>query len=93
MSNSKRNNVDTRILKTRILKFLQNSFDDFYEHTIAADKQGVLTWISESYWKFLGLTESPVGKHITEIIPNSYLPQVIASGQPVFARCFIYSQS
>lgn len=83
MSNSKRNNLDTRILKTRILKFLQNSFDDFYEHTIAADKQGVLTWISESYWKFLGLTESPVGKHITEIIPNSYLPQVIASGKPV----------
>ncbi|KGK42071.1 transcriptional regulator [Nitrincola sp. A-D6] len=74
---------DTRILRTRILKFLQHSFDDFYEHTIAADKKGVLTWMSESYCQFLGLTESPVGKHITEIIPNSYLPQVIASGKPV----------
>lgn len=74
---------DTRILRTRILKFLQHSFDDFYEHTIAADKKGILTWMSEGYCEFLGLTESPVGKHITEIIPNSYLPQVIASGKPV----------
>ena len=74
---------DTRILRTRILKFLQHSFDDFYEHTIAADKKGILTWMSESYCQFLGLTESPIGKHITEIIPNSYLPQVIASGKPV----------
>lgn len=75
--------VDTHILKTRTLKFLQHSFDDFYEHTIAADKHGILTWMSEGYWKFLGLTENPVGKHITDIIPNSYLPQVIASGKPV----------
>lgn len=74
---------DTRILRTRILKFLQHSFDDFYEHTIAADKKGILTWMSESYCEFLGLKESPVGKHITDIIPNSYLPQVIASGKPV----------
>jgi transcriptional regulator with PAS, ATPase and Fis domain len=74
---------DTRILRTRILKFLQHSFDDFYEHTIAADKKGILTWMSESYCQFLGLAESPVGKHITDIIPNSYLPQVVASGKPV----------
>ncbi|TVQ72181.1 MAG: AAA family ATPase [Oceanospirillales bacterium] len=83
MTDSRTKAVDTRILKTRILKFLQHSFDDFYEHTIAADKHGILTWMSESYCQFLGLSESPVGKHITEIIPNSYLPQVIASGKPV----------
>jgi len=83
MTDNRTKAVDTRILKTRILKFLQHSFDDFYEHTIAADKHGILTWMSESYCQFLGLSESPVGKHITEIIPNSYLPQVIASGKPV----------
>ncbi|MBT00721.1 MAG: sigma-54-dependent Fis family transcriptional regulator [Oceanospirillaceae bacterium] len=70
-------------VRERVLSYLHRSFETFYEHTIAVDKHGVVNWISDSYWRFLGFSEPPLGKHITDVIPNSYLPQVIATGEPV----------
>ncbi|RAU17932.1 sigma-54-dependent Fis family transcriptional regulator [Nitrincola tibetensis] len=75
---------DTHAMRAKVLSFLQTSFDTFYEHTIAVDQKGILTWISQSYCDFLHLETSPIGQHITDVIPNSYLPQVIATGKPVF---------
>ncbi len=71
-------------IKKQALAFFTESFEMFYEHSIAVDAQGVVTWISEAYYNFLELDASPIGKHITEIIPNSYLPGVIASAEPIF---------
>ncbi|WP_207758284.1 sigma-54 interaction domain-containing protein [Aliamphritea spongicola] len=70
--------------KKRAMAFLSQSFDSFYQHSISTDARGVIVWISEAYFDFLRLKESPLGKHISEIIPTSRLPSVIESGQPVF---------
>ncbi len=70
--------------KQRAMAFLSQSFDSFYQHSISTDASGVIVWISEAYFEFLNLQNSPLGKHISEIIPTSRLPSVIESGQPVF---------
>ncbi|MDI3326561.1 sigma 54-interacting transcriptional regulator [Pontibacterium granulatum] len=71
-------------IKQQALAFFTESFEQFYEHAIAVDIKGTVTWISEAYYNFLELDESPIGNHITDIVPNSYLPGVIASGEPIF---------
>jgi transcriptional regulator with PAS, ATPase and Fis domain len=73
-----------RRIKTQALAFFTESFEQFYEHAIAVDKACCVTWISESYYRFLKLKTSPIGQHISSIIPGSYLPDVIASGVPIF---------
>jgi transcriptional regulator with PAS, ATPase and Fis domain len=73
-----------RRIKKQALAFFTESFEQFYEHSIAVDKHCRVTWISESYYSFLGLRTSPIGQHINTIIPGSYLPDVIASGIPIF---------
>ncbi|WP_261840823.1 sigma-54 interaction domain-containing protein [Aliamphritea ceti] len=71
-------------LKQRAMAFLSQSFDSFYQHSVSTDEKGIIVWISEAYFDFLGLKESPLGRHISDIIPTSRLPSVIESGQPVF---------
>lgn len=73
-----------RKIKQQALTFFTESFEQFYEHSIAVDMNGVVTWISESYYNFLELNSSPIGKHVTDIIPDSYLPEVIERGEPIF---------
>lgn len=70
-------------VREHFLSFLQRSFETFYQDTIAVDRHGIVNWISDDYYQFLGLTESPIGKHITDVIPGSYMPQVLATGEPV----------
>lgn len=70
-------------LREHFLSFLQRSFETFYQDTIAVDRNGIINWISDDYYQFLGLNESPLGKHITDVIPGSYMPQVLATGEPV----------
>lgn len=70
-------------VRDRVLASLNRSFETFYEHSIAVDRHGIINWISDSYSRFLGCTESPLGRHITDLIPGSYLPQVLATGKPV----------
>ncbi len=73
-----------RRIKKQALTFFTESFEQFYEHSIAVDKHCNVTWISESYSRFLKLQTSPIGQHINTIIPGSYLPDVIATGVPIF---------
>jgi transcriptional regulator with PAS, ATPase and Fis domain len=70
-------------VRERVLSYLNRAFETFYEHTIAVDRHGIVNWISDSYCRFLGFSEPPLGQHITDVIPNSYLPQVLATGEPV----------
>jgi len=70
-------------MRERFFSYLQRSFETFYQDTIAVDRQGIIKWISDDYCRFLGLAEPPLGKHITDVIPGSYLPQVLATGEPV----------
>ncbi|MBP0047583.1 sigma 54-interacting transcriptional regulator [Marinobacterium sp. AK62] len=70
-------------VRDRVLASLNRSFETFYEHSVAVDRHGIINWISDNYSRFLGCTESPLGRHITDLIPGSYLPQVLATGKPV----------
>ncbi|WP_315983737.1 hypothetical protein [Aliamphritea spongicola] len=45
--------------KKRAMAFLSQSFDSFYQHSISTDARGVIVWISEAYFDFLRLKESP----------------------------------
>ena len=78
------NETEQQRIKKQALAFFTESFEQFYEHSIAVDANGVISWISESYFNFLELTESPIGRHITEIIPNSHMPGVLKRGEPIF---------
>ncbi len=60
------------------------SIEPLYPCMVTVDARGLITWISDDYYRFLELTESPVGKHISDIVQNSYLPDVTESGKPVF---------
>ena len=71
-------------LDNQIQKVLSDSFLHYYEYAIAVDQNSEVRWISDGYYRWLGLTESPIGKPIVEIIPNSYMPMVVQSGAPIF---------
>ncbi|WP_246589916.1 sigma-54 interaction domain-containing protein [Marinobacterium ramblicola] len=73
----------SKAVRERFFSYLQRAFETFYQDTIAVDRQGIINWISDDYCRFLGLAEPPLGKHITDVIPGSYVPQVLASGEPV----------
>ena len=70
--------------KEQAIHFFEQSFETFYEHTMAIDADCRITWISDAYARFLGLTGSPIGKPVTDIVPNSFMPGVVKSGEPVF---------
>ena len=70
-------------LKQQALSYFQSSFEHFYDHAIAVDKFSCVTWISDSYAQFLGLKHDPVGAPITDILPNSFMPTVVSTGEPV----------
>ncbi|KEA63985.1 Sigma-54 dependent transcriptional regulator [Marinobacterium lacunae] len=73
----------SKVVRERFFSYLQRAFETFYQDTIAVDRQGIINWISDDYCRFLGLSEPPLGRHITDVIPGSYVPQVLASGEPV----------
>ncbi|AJQ28249.1 MULTISPECIES: DcuS/MalK family sensor histidine kinase [Pelosinus] len=73
-----------------------------YEGILAVDSQGVITLVNAETIRILGLTgidDSPVGKSITNYVPNTNLLEVIESGvaqvdqeqdfhgSPVIANC------
>jgi len=70
-------------LEHQAVEFFQQSFASFYQHSIAVDINSRVTWISDSYQTFLALDRSPVGRLITDILPNSFMPRVVSSGKPV----------
>ncbi|KAA3626603.1 MAG: sigma-54-dependent Fis family transcriptional regulator [Proteobacteria bacterium] len=71
-------------LREEALRTFSRSFDEYFEYSITVDREARVTWISEPYYRFLDLHESPVGKPIVAIIPNSYMPEVVRTGVPVF---------
>lgn len=66
------------------VQMLAESFGTFYEHAVAIDCDHRITWISEGYQRFLGLDHSPLGEPIIRHVPNSFMPKVADTGNPVF---------
>lgn len=71
-------------LREEALRTFSRSFDEYFEYSITVDSEARVTWISDSYYRFLGLEASPIGAPIVSIIPNSYMPEVVRTGVPVF---------
>lgn len=70
-------------LRQHAMHMLAESFSTFYEHAVAVDREHRITWISDSYCRFLGLDRPPIGELITHHVENSFLPGVVDSGVPV----------
>ncbi len=60
-------------------------FADMSEGSLMVDRTGRITWINDKYRRLLGVPESEevVGRPIAEIIPQSRLPEVAATGRPM----------
>lgn len=70
--------------RQKVAAQLAESFESFYEHSMSIDAQHKITWISEGYQKFLELKHAPIGEPVTRYVPNSHMPKVVDTGQPVF---------
>ena len=75
-----------------VLKLAAQSMFDTFASTamgmLVVDRQHRIVWISEGYKGFLpalgfGSESEFVGKRVEEVIPNTLMPQVIDTGQPM----------
>ncbi|MGB0733453.1 MAG: hypothetical protein ACPGPF_06795, partial [Pontibacterium sp.] len=87
------NAIGEQNIKKQAMAFFTESFERFYERSIATDEKGVVRWLSPAYAQFLELDDAALGKHITEIIPNSKVPRVIEQGEPIFLRLMYVNSS
>jgi transcriptional regulator with PAS, ATPase and Fis domain len=75
-----------------VLKLAAQSMFDTFARTamgmLVVDREHRIVWISEGYKGFLpalgfGSESEFVGKRVEEVIPNTLIPQVIETGQPM----------
>lgn len=62
---------------------LESAIESLFEGIVVVDKDGTVTMMNRAYCEFLGY-ESPkqvIGKHVTEIIPNTRMHLVTKSGK------------
>lgn len=61
---------------------LKGILELLYNGILISDKEGIITMINDAYCEFLGIkmTEA-VGKHVTQVIPNSRMHIVVKTGQ------------
>ncbi len=61
---------------------LENIFEQAYDGVIVVDKNGIITRLTKAYGRFLGVDSGDaVGRHCTEIIPNSRMHIVAKTGK------------
>ncbi|MBC7905200.1 MAG: sigma 54-interacting transcriptional regulator [Rhodospirillaceae bacterium] len=68
------------------LQAVQSLFDhlsEISEGMIVVDRHARIAWLDEKYKALLGVTDAAIGKVVEDVIPNSRLRQVIATGKPV----------
>lgn len=63
------------------LTSIDNIFEQAYDGVIFVDENGIVTRITNAYCRFLGVDPNDaVGRHCTEIIPNSRMHIVVKTG-------------
>ena len=74
----------TRLSETETLaESLNTVLESAYEGIVLVDAQGIIRELNRAYVNFLGISrESAVGKHVTEVIQNTRMHEVIKSGVP-----------
>lgn len=62
---------------------LHMALDNIEFGTIVVDADGIVTFYSRSYERFLGIPRSQVlGRHVTEVIENTRMHVVVQTGEP-----------
>ncbi|GEK59217.1 sigma-54 interaction domain-containing protein [Marinococcus halophilus] len=57
-------------------------FGSLHHCVVIVDEQGIITFMNERYYEFLGTSASrAVGRHVTEVIENTRMHLVVASGE------------
>ncbi|QNB47883.1 two-component system sensor histidine kinase DcuS [Thermanaerosceptrum fracticalcis] len=54
------------------------------EGIIAINKQGIITVMNDGAKKLLGLKEDVIGRPVVDIVPNTRLPEILATGKAEF---------
>lgn len=58
-------------------------FENAYDGVIVVDREGYVTKITDAYCRFLKITrEQALGRHVTEVLPNSRMHIVAQTGKP-----------
>ncbi|MFW5833847.1 MAG: sigma-54 interaction domain-containing protein [Pseudomonadota bacterium] len=85
----------------RAVRSLFSVFEEICEGAISVDAEARIVWISDKYRELLGVppSEQVLGQPIEEIIPESRMRDVVATGQPILldimrfgARHFVVSR-
>ena len=77
--------LDLDNVRRRSMRSLFDSLESLCEGTVVVDRDARVVWINERYATRLGAISASdaVGREIEEVIPNSLMRQVVASGQPI----------
>lgn len=63
------------------LEGLENIFEHAYDGVMVVDQKGLITRITQAYCRFLNVKqEEAIGKHCTEVLPNSRMHIVAQTG-------------
>jgi transcriptional regulator with PAS, ATPase and Fis domain len=67
------------------LQSVFRAFERASEGTLIVDRDARIAWISEKHAKRFGVEDArqALGRHVEDVIPNSRMREVIASGQPI----------
>lgn len=66
-----------------ILKQKETVLENIKEGVISLDKEGKIILFNKEAGIILGLTDDCIGKHITELIKDSRVPEVLVNGEPL----------
>jgi len=65
-----------------LVKTLETILENSYEGIVVVDRNGIITTINRSFARFLGVKpEEAIGRHITEVSPNTKLHQTVETGR------------
>ena len=79
-------------LTIEVVSALFPVFEEASAGAIAVDKQANITWINGSYCRLLGVKDpgTVIGRHVTEVIPPSRMPEVVRTGRPILLDIMEY---
>lgn len=77
------NRIDKALMSEREhSKVLETIFKTAYDWIVLVDPEGIVTMMSDSYLDFVSMSkEEAIGKHVTEVIPNTRMHIVAKTGK------------
>ncbi|MGE5591537.1 MAG: sigma-54 interaction domain-containing protein [Bacillota bacterium] len=62
----------------------QGILDALYDGVVVVDDKGMIIYVNEAHARITGISrEEAVGRHVTAVVPDTSLPAVITTGQPM----------